>query len=82
VQNYSGGHGILSVIVINPLLDIVTCHPARNPGAVGGDYPVARWISFAEVASDVVHCSQAVPDHSGASVEMAFCSALGMVEVV
>jgi hypothetical protein len=31
--------------------------------------------------SDVVHCSRAVPDHLGASVEMAFCSERGPVEL-
>jgi hypothetical protein len=67
-----GRHRILSVIVVNPLLDIVTCCPARNPGAVGEDYSVAHWISFVEAMSDVVRCSRAVPDHAGASVEMAF----------
>jgi hypothetical protein len=67
-----GGQGILSVIVVNLLLDLVTCRPAWNPCAVGEDYSVAHWISFAEAMSNVVRCSRAVPDHAGASIRMAF----------
>jgi hypothetical protein len=52
------------------MLLLITCCPLWDPDIVGKDYPVGCWISFAEAVVDVVHCSWAVPDHPGTSIEM------------
>jgi hypothetical protein len=43
----------------------------RNPAIVGEDDSIVSRILFAEATSNVVRCSWAVPDHAGASIEMA-----------
>jgi hypothetical protein len=68
----SGGYRILSVMVVNLLLDIITCSPAWNPTIVGKDDPIVCQISFADAMIDVVCCAWAVPNHPRSSIKIAF----------
>jgi hypothetical protein len=68
----SGRDGILSVIVIQAFLDIITRSPTWNPVIVGEDNPIVSRIPFAEAVVDVVRCAWAIPDHPRTPVEMAF----------
>jgi hypothetical protein len=49
-----GRDGILSIIVNQLFLDIITCSPARNPAIVGEDNLIVCQIPFAEAMVDVV----------------------------